>query len=682
MSFFKFALLKMKGIVCPLKTIGLLWVTAVLMLPVFALESLPEQESFSPELAQDEAFKVAVDQVTEVRVWLFDFRKQLLQIDEAEKNKNRGRLDQNYKQARSEMVKVIQDIDNSSLKITSLLNQLYQHKVNLKQELANLTETKQNLEIGKQYLNQLLLLVYKLQREIYDEQGVSLDELKVFMKTNAIPQLLAGNDTLHALLVQINDLLKQATLEQKEKTDTIRNLTILKTQSQKALEHYHQEIEKLKHKKAFLANFMQLYNEKKLQSIAMSGAKSSAYLLQDTIQTMVADLIAKNYTQLPSISEQLNILEQQMDSSEDENSPLAWPAYPVRQILTVFKDPEFEKEYGFKHLGLQLALEEGTPVYAMRDGVVYHTSTTGGVNRMMLLHTQGYMTIYTAMQTIEVQPGDIVRRGQYIGKSGGEIWSQDASFLDHSPNLSFQIYKDGVAIDPLTVLDLSVVMDRETVLPEEYRLKYFNDQYVRPIDISNLSLIKGESLEQRSQTFLNAYAVGVYRDLAFRDQVVAGTNIDRDMVICIWFAESTLGKFLSTNNNIGNVGNNDRGDRIAYDNPYNGARLIPLTLNNQYLGHYHTIKQLSRYGNADGKIYASSPINRQTNVQKCLSKIKWFYIPEDYPFRTGINPMKSTVNKAQNSTFTWTTVLQSLEEEKLQIMNDSLQTKIAGVPLD
>ena len=63
------------------------------------------------------------------------------------------------------------------------------------------------------------------------------------------------------------------------------------------------------------------------------------------------------------------------------------------------------------------------------------------------------------------------------------------------------------------------------------------------------------------------------------------------MVICIAFAESTLGRFLSTNNNIGNVGNNDRGDRIAYSNPYNGARLIPLTLNNQYLGNYHTIKQ-------------------------------------------------------------------------------------------
>jgi hypothetical protein len=37
-------------------------------------------------------------------------------------------------------------------------------------------------------------------------------------------------------------------------------------------------------------------------------------------------------------------------------------------------------------------------------------------------------------------------------------------------------------------------------------------------------------------------------------------------------------------------------------------------------------------------IYASSPINRQTNVLKCLSQIKGYYIPEDFPFRTGPNP--------------------------------------------
>ena len=142
------------------------------------------------------------------------------------------------------------------------------------------------------------------------------------------------------------------------------------------------------------------------------------------------------------------------------------------------------------------------------------------------------------------------------------------------------------------------------------------------------------------------------------------------MVICIGFAESTLGKFLATDNNIGNVGNNDRGDRIAYENPYNGARLIPFTLNNQYLGNYHTIKQLSRYGNSDGKIYASSPINWQSNVQKCLSKIKAYYVPEDFPFRTGVNP-----NAKANA---WA---EPLKTEKSTLMSGATQTKLAGIPV-
>jgi hypothetical protein len=25
-------------------------------------------------------------------------------------------------------------------------------------------------------------------------------------------------------------------------------------------------------------------------------------------------------------------------------------------------------------------------------------------------------------------------------------------------------------------------------------------------------------------------------------------------------------------------------------------------------------------------------------VTKCLSQIKWYYVPEDYPFRVGLNP--------------------------------------------
>jgi hypothetical protein len=203
------------------------------------------------------------------------------------------------------------------------------------------------------------------------------------------------------------------------------------------------------------------------------------------------------------------------------------------------------------------------------------------------------------------------------------------------------LFKDGIAIDPFDMLDASIVQDKD-VLPNGYQVKYLRDKYARPIDVSTLKVMSGDTLEERETQFLRAYGVGVYKSLAFWEQAAQGTNIDKDVVICIAFAESTLGRYLSTSNNIGNVGNNDRGDRVAINGVLAGARAIPLTLNNGYLGKYHTIKQLSRYGNKDGKIYASSPINWQTNVLKCLSQIKGYYIPEDFPFRIGVNPNMSS----------------------------------------
>lgn len=622
------------------------------------------------EMLQDSAFKTAVDQVAGLRLSLFDFKKKLDQMDSSTKELHAGEFDAEYKLIRAEMVKVIQDIDYSTAKITRTLRTLYTHKQNLQKTLDELQETRKHLEIWKKYLNQLLLLVYKVEREIYDEEGEQIDAVKLFIKSDAMPQLLAGDDTLKILLNQINTLMKEATMQEKQKSDTIDKFVKLRTQAQKSLDYYKTEIKKLEQKKAYLMSFMQLYNEKKLWAEAVSGVSSEEVNLHETINTMVADIVEKKYLTTNDLPEKIKQLADHTDSSENETSPAAWPTYPISQILTIFKDPAFEKEYGFKNLSLKLAVEQGTPVYAMRDGIVYYTDTgSWNVNRIMILHTDGYISTYAYLSRIFVQQGDFVRRGQIIAQSGGEPGTEGAGFVSKGENLTFSLFKDGVAIDPLTVLDLSVVQDKDKVLPEEYRLKYFNDQYVRPIDITKVSLIKGDSVDERAQTFLNSYAVGTYRNVAFWDQVVAGTNIDRDMVICIGFAESTLGKFLATDNNIGNVGNNDRGDRIAYNNPFNGARLIPLTLNNQYLGNYHTIKQLSRYGNSDGKIYASSPINWQSNVQKCLSKIKGYYVPEDFPFRTWPNP-----NTQAGAAF-----FREAKEEKTMLMSGSVMKKIGGV---
>ena len=630
----------------------------------------------SDGMNQDGAFKWAIDNLTDLRTSLDDFRTQLAEMDTAEKSKNKGKLDENYKQARVEIVKIIQNIDDSSMRIGRLLKKLYDYKVQLQSSISELGETRKNLELGKQYLSQLLLVTYKMQREIYNESGTQIDDLKVFMKSADISQVLVGNDMLNSLLAQINDLMKVATVQEKEKTALIEKLTMLKNTSQKLLTQYQEEIETLKQKKAYLITFMDLYHKKKLQDISQKTISTELKQTQDAVSSLVKDIVSKNYRTENNIPEQIAQLNKQKDSSDKETSQAAWPAYPVSQISTIFKDADFEKENGFKNLSVEMSVDQGTPVYAMRDGVVYSVHQgTDQVAWVLIVHTDGYVSSYSYLSSIAVEPGELVKRGQFIGRSGGEPGTAGAGFRSEGANLTFYLFKDGTAIDPLTVLDLSVVMDKDKVLPEEYKLKYFNDQYERPIDITKVSVLKGGTAEERTQRFLNSYAVGSYRNVDFWDQVVAGTNIDRDMVICIGFAESSLGKFLSTNNNIGNVGNNDRGDRIAYNNPFNWARLIALTLNNQYLGDYHTIKQLSRYGNEDGKIYASSPINWQSNVQKCLSKIKGFYVPEDYPFRTGVNPNRKSDPEARSQA----NEVIKMKSEKSQIMEQSKQTKIGGV---
>jgi murein DD-endopeptidase MepM/ murein hydrolase activator NlpD len=51
----------------------------------------------------------------------------------------------------------------------------------------------------------------------------------------------------------------------------------------------------------------------------------------------------------------------------------------------------------------------------MRDGVVYHTfDDMSGISWLMIVHQNGYVTVYQYLNAIIVQPGDVVQRGQII----------------------------------------------------------------------------------------------------------------------------------------------------------------------------------------------------------------------------------------------------------------------------
>ena len=65
-------------------------------------------------------------------------------------------------------------------------------------------------------------------------------------------------------------------------------------------------------------------------------------------------------------------------------------------------------------------------------------------------------------------------------------------------------------------------------------------------------------------------------------------------------------------------------------------------------------------------------------MQKCLSKIKGFYVPEDYPFRTGVNPNRKSDPEARSQVSS----VVKMQAEKSKIMENSKQTKIGGVKVE
>jgi len=110
-----------------------------------------------------------------------------------------------------------------------------------------------------------------------------------------------------------------------------------------------------------------------------------------------------------------------LNALEEDNQayPLAWPLYPIEEIQTYFADEAFQKEYGVPHIGIQIKAVQKTPVYAARNGIVYFVADNDeiGINRAMIVHTDGYVTVYQYLNETIVKPGDVVRRGQLIGYS-------------------------------------------------------------------------------------------------------------------------------------------------------------------------------------------------------------------------------------------------------------------------
>jgi murein DD-endopeptidase MepM/ murein hydrolase activator NlpD len=101
-------------------------------------------------------------------------------------------------------------------------------------------------------------------------------------------------------------------------------------------------------------------------------------------------------------------------------------------------------DYGPSHLGIDIAANEGDPIYAAAAGVV--TMAQGGDNYgygnvVQIDHGNGFVTLYAHLSQINVSPCQVVGQGAVIGLAG-------ATGHAFGAHLHFEIRINGVNVNP------------------------------------------------------------------------------------------------------------------------------------------------------------------------------------------------------------------------------------------
>jgi murein DD-endopeptidase MepM/ murein hydrolase activator NlpD len=106
------------------------------------------------------------------------------------------------------------------------------------------------------------------------------------------------------------------------------------------------------------------------------------------------------------------------------------------------------------HLGFDLSVVQRVPVVAANDGRVVHAGPIGIYGNCIVVdHGYALQSIYAHLSEIEVRSGDMVKKGQTMGRSG-------STGLAGGDHLHFSMQIDGVQVNPVEWWDGHWIQDR------------------------------------------------------------------------------------------------------------------------------------------------------------------------------------------------------------------------------
>jgi murein DD-endopeptidase MepM/ murein hydrolase activator NlpD len=167
----------------------------------------------------------------------------------------------------------------------------------------------------------------------------------------------------------------------------------------------------------------------------------------DGLSFLASKELVERYKETLAIADEVSI--------ELQYTPTAWPTNPdsITSDFGVRNDP-FQRSSSF-HSGVDIRGYYGTPVYATADGTVtmakYYSSYG---NAIIIKHSSTFQTLYGHLMEIDVEDGEVVKKGDIIGSVGSTGRST-------GPHLHYEVIKDGEPVDPKAYFNLYGEFDIE-----------------------------------------------------------------------------------------------------------------------------------------------------------------------------------------------------------------------------
>lgn len=213
------------------------------------------------------------------------------------------------------------------------------------------------------------------------------------------------------------------------------------------------------------------------------------------------------------------------------------------------------------------------------------------------------------MHDIWVKDGEEVKTGQKFGSSGGCVGDLQEGEVSTGCHVHIELRLEGEAI----------VYPTYTSTPHGDDLKALKSYKSK---IQDQKEVIATSLYQPIEDYLISHADPILHDKA---SVIYNSGmahkIKPEVITCIIQSDTSGGKYLKSKNNVGNVGNLDRGTTQDFDSIDEAIDAIPSTLNNKYMKGNEKLGELSGTGLSYLKQWAieENPCTDQTAPNKCYA---------------------------------------------------------------